>query len=98
MGKKSVAHLNIIDLSSTATSEMLKQQISSESFFRLNYASTLPPYNLSEYGKEIVDAFATISPSKNSIKKTLIKYGPQMEHDNILNADRVFVEVTSRHL
>lgn len=93
-----MAHIGIIDLSSKSTIEMLQQQLDSASFSNIILTSTLPPYNLSQYGQEIVDAFARTSPSKTALKRTLIENGPQLQHDNILHADRAFVEVTARHL
>ncbi|KAI8997766.1 hypothetical protein BDB01DRAFT_831301 [Pilobolus umbonatus] len=75
----------------------VRQQLDSASFSNIILTSTLPPYNLLEYGQEIVDAFARTSPSKTAFKITLIENGPALQHDNILHADRAFAEVTARH-
>jgi hypothetical protein len=75
LNNKSVGHIDIIDLASKTTLEMLEQQLDPNIYSKIKLASTITPYTLSEYGIEIINAFAGTSPSRTALRKTLIETG-----------------------
>lgn len=92
-----VGRLNIIDLSSNASVNILKSNMNSNQFNAVIEATNIDRIEMSEYAKELSGVLQNSTLSVQKLRENLYRAGYQKGFDLISHEDAGFIEVTARH-